>query len=371
MCPRTSKQIDASVECSEKSWVAELFCSGCQKSAEFGTLGACFKMSGVEFYRRSIAVLGYSVLVAVCASPAWCADLGVRVSPGRVEMLNGGDSIATYVYLDPEIPRPYFAHMHGPGGVQVSRNHPPVEGHDRADHPTFHPGLWMAFGDLSGADCWRLNAAVAHVRMLQVPTVSGDCITFAVENRYLSASDDADAVCSERCRYELHATADGYLLTWDSTFYGDDPFWFGDQEEMGLGIRVATLLRVDSSGDDLPRGTGTILDSEGRRNAAEVWGKTAAWVDYSGQLDGTPAGISLFCHPQSFRPTYFHARDYGFIAANPFSTAAFKLGPPTKTVVEPGESLKLRYGVLLHAGNRLDAAALDAAYEGYLNLSSR
>lgn len=34
--------------------------------------------------------------------------------------------LATYVFADPDIPRPYFAHLKTLNGKQVSRNHPPI-----------------------------------------------------------------------------------------------------------------------------------------------------------------------------------------------------------------------------------------------------
>src|SRR5688572_25488530 len=71
-----------------------------------------------------------------------------------------GRPLATYVWNDPSVLRPYFTRLHAPHGQQVTRNHPPVEGRDATDHATMHPGLWLAFGDLSGADFWRNKATV-------------------------------------------------------------------------------------------------------------------------------------------------------------------------------------------------------------------
>ena len=31
---------------------------------------------------------------------------------------------------------------------------------DLDDHPTMHPGLWLAFGDINGADFWRNKGRV-------------------------------------------------------------------------------------------------------------------------------------------------------------------------------------------------------------------
>ena len=52
-------------------------------------------------------------------------------------------------------------------------------------------------------------------------------------------------------------------------------FTFGDQEEMGLGIRVATDHAVTNGG--------VITSSDGRKNEKQVWGRQADWCDYSGK----------------------------------------------------------------------------------------
>ena len=79
-----------------------------------------------------------------------------------------------------------------------------------------------------------------------------------------------------------------------------------------------------------------MTDSEGRKNGAEIGGNSADWCDYSGTLDGQHVGMTIFCHPDNFRPSWFHARDYGFLAANAFGRAAFHKGEPSKVVVEAG-----------------------------------
>jgi hypothetical protein len=76
--------------------------------------------------------------------------------------------------------------------------------------------------------------------------------------------------------------------------------------------------------------------------------------------------MTVFCHPDNFRPSWFHARDYGFLAANAFGRAAFKKGEPSKVVVKPGEELRLRYGVLIHASDADERPDLSAAYQDYV-----
>lgn len=311
------------------------------------------------------------VLVTVLVLPiqSRAGEFSTEKTSGEVRILFDGEPIAKYVYDDAKISRPYFANLSSPDGTQLTRNHPPIEGEDRMDHPEYHPGLWLAFGDLSGSDNWRLKAAVVHERFLEEPQVEDGVVTFRVENRY-TASDQQSTICRDRSHYTLRRTKQGILLTWDTTFSSDEPFWFGDQEEMGLGLRVATPLRVEQGGPDpAPAGTGEIIDNEGRRNAEQIWGKSARWIDYRGKLKGEPAGVALFCHPDNFRASRMHARDYGFLAANPFALAAFDAGEPSRVTVSPGESLRLRYGVLLHSGKTLSSDELEGQYRDYTKTS--
>jgi hypothetical protein len=61
-----------------------------------------------------------------------------------------------------------------------------------------------------------------------------------------------------------------------------------------------------------------------------------------------------------------HSRDYGFLAANPFGRSAFAKGSPSKVVVKSGETLRLRYGVLLHSAVETNRPDLAAAYADFV-----
>ncbi|MBC8872260.1 MAG: sulfatase-like hydrolase/transferase, partial [Planctomycetes bacterium] len=285
--------------------------------------------------------------------------VGFRTKPGELVLTVSDEPVATYVFSDEQIRRPYFAHVKSPGGIQVTRNHPPVIGKDRKDHATMHPGIWMAFGDLDGEDFWRNKGRVVQDGFIAEPSGEPGKGTFTVKNRYERAS--GEVVCHEERRITMLVRPEGYLLLWDATFSADREFYFGDQEEMGLGFRVTTPITVDNGG--------RMVDSQGRKNGDGIWGKTAQWCDYSGAVDDRRIGMTLMCHPDNFRPSWMHARDYGFIAANPFGRNAFTEGEPSKVVVKSGEEFRLRYGVWIHDGPRGASPNLAAVYQDYLTLS--
>jgi hypothetical protein len=272
--------------------------------------------------------------------------------------------LATYVYRDPEILRPYFKDVCAPGGVQVTRHHPPREGVDPLDHATMHPGLWLAFGDLGGADFWRNKATVAHGGFVQAPHAEGDKGTFTVRNQYMA---EGAAICEEICTYTFQVRPAGYLIRWDSTFQSKrSGLYFGDQEEMGVGVRVATPLMVKPY--ENRHRPGRILDDHGRRNEKAIWGELAAWCDYGGWLDEMFAGITIISDPRNAAPCRWHVRDYGLMVANPFGQSVFKKGPAKKTEVVSGRPFHLRFGILLHTAAGADDFDPVAAYHDYLKL---
>jgi Family of unknown function (DUF6807) len=272
-----------------------------------------------------------------------------------------GRSLATYVYRDPQILRPYFKELYAPGGPQVTRRHPPKEGSDPTDHKDMHPGLWLAFGDISGADFWRNKARVEHVTFVKQPLSKENGVGFTVRNRY---RDGDKIVCDEICEYRFLVRPAGYLILWNSVFQSDaSAFYFGDQEEMGLGVRMATSIMV-KSGEG-----GRILDDKGRKNEKGIWGKEAQWCDYSGWLDDVFTGITIMPNPSNARPCRWHTRDYGFMAANPFGREVFDAGSLSKLRVEAGQPFRLGFGVLVHTGKGQDSVDLDAAYQDYVELS--
>jgi hypothetical protein len=305
-----------------------------------------------------VSMVGVSMLASQGLTQNRTHQVGFRLGDGDVVITVDNRPIASYVYRDPsgDIPRPYFAHVKAPSGFQVTRNHPPRTGQDRTDHATMHPGIWMAFGDLDAADFWRNRARIKHVRFIEKPTGGIDRGSFVEEKKYLRS--DGSLVCDEEFRCEVRVRPGGYLLTWDSTFSSERAFYFGDQEEMGLGFRVASPL-TELKG-------GRLSDSNGRQGAKAIWSQSAKWCDYSGVIDGQRVGMTLMCHPANVRPSWMHARNYGFVAANPFGRQAMKKGGQSKVVVKPGETLRLRYAVWIHSADADKESTIHSTYTEYI-----
>ena len=84
-----------------------------------------------------------------------------------------------------------------------------------------------------------------------------------------------------------------------------------------------------------------------------MWGKRSNWVDYSATLDGEQLGVAIFDSPKNPRhPTYWHARDYGLFALDPFGRKAFDENQEESQWKLPtGDSLTFHWRVVIHPGN--------------------
>jgi putative membrane-bound dehydrogenase-like protein len=268
----------------------------------------------------------------------------------RLAVFYAGRRLTDYVFSDPQVLRPYFQNLHAPSGVQVTRTHPPAAG-DAADHATMHPGVWLAFGDVNGEDFWRNKGRIDHVALTTEPTVMQGRLVFATQNRFIAADGSPLGTLMSRfaiALWEEHA----FVLTWAAEIQGDGrELVFGDQEEMGLGVRVASELTEQKGG--------LVVSSDGVRGAKSVWGKPAAWATYSRETGGRIQGAAIFPAASNPNPTWWHSRDYGVIVANGFGQRVLPAAADGKLIVKRGESLKLRYEVVLF--DTPSAAPLDFA----------
>ncbi len=78
--------------------------------------------------------------------------------------------------------------------------------------------------------------------------------------------------------------------------------------------------------------------------------------------------ITVLDHKDNLRhPTWWHARDYGLLTANPFAIRAFRakgVEGDGKLTIKAGESLTQRYRLVLHQGD-VESAKLDERFAAF------
>jgi hypothetical protein len=225
------------------------------------------------------------------------------------------------------------------------------------DHPTMHPGIWLAFGNISGQDFWRNKATIRHERFFEQPKAAKNYLTFSTMSSLIETN--GSLLATMLSHFAINPYTDGYLLRWTAYFTPiTNAIVFGDQEEMGFGIRIATPLSEKNGG--------LVKNSDGLLGAKNTWGKTASWCDYSGILSNRLVGITIMPHPNNFRPSWFHSRDYGLVVANPFGQKAFtKSEGPSSVIINKDGGLSLYFAAFIHSTPTNQPPDLAGVFEAF------
>ena len=280
----------------------------------------------------------------------------------RVEI--NGKLFTEYYFKD--VPRPYCYPLIGPGDVAMTRNWPmkdtPGEEHDHKHHRS----LWFAHGSMNGHDFWSEDKSFGkevHDDFLEVKS-GKDAGVIKERNKWVAA--DGTVVCTDErtLRFYNPGSVNERVLDFEITLFASNgDLTFGDTMEGTMAVRLAETMRLKGK-----VGKGHIVNSNGVRDG-QTWSKKANWVDYYGPVDDKIVGIAIFDHPQNPRhPTWWHVRDYGLFAANPFGQHDFEPGTEKgagNLTVPAGKRITFRYRFYLHEGDDQQAKVAER-YEQYV-----
>lgn len=296
---------------------------------------------------------------AGAASPE-SAAVHIADAPGSKRVLIGDELFTEYHFQGRR--QPILYPVFGPGGVAMTRFFPMGEGEgEERDHP-HHESLWFAHGDVNGHDFWTGNDGS---RIVHEEFVGDEAGVIATRNRW--EDGDGQVVCTDERRIRFGGDQAARWIDYQVTIHASHgALKLGDTKEGTMGIRMAPSLRLQG-----PVAAGSAVNSEGV-TGRDVWGKRARWVDYYGPVGGEVVGVSMFDHPSNPRhPTWWHARDYGLCAANPFGAHDFEGATPGTgdLVVQSGDSIAFRYRFYFHLGDTAQGGVA-ARYEEFARQES-
>jgi hypothetical protein len=263
---------------------------------------------------------------------------------------------------DPALDAAYFHPVSTTDGRVLTWDRP-------ADH-VWHHGLWFSWKFINEVNYWEIDAETGRpagrTSWSNVRIEADDDLTarIAMDLAYRPARQNDPVLTEERTIAVGPPDAEGtYTMDWtcafravrrvvlDRTPLPHEPggqVWGG---YAGLSLRLAAALterRVVSSD-----GPVTEMPEDRHRGHHDA-------VDYSGLVDGQPAGVAILDNPSNPRspsPWYvIRSAEMSF-----FSPALLCDEPLT---LQAGERLTLRYRVIVHPG-RWDAGRLKAEYDEY------
>lgn len=309
--------------------------------------------------RRAISLLVVAVFT-LAASPGQSAawerpgEVTITQLDDRCRVLIDGDLFAEYVFRG--YSRPIVYPIIGPYGIGMTRNWPmrddvPGESHDHVHQKA----MFFAYGAVNGVNFFAESAdsgKILHRKVVNL-TSGSNRGSICTENDWVAP--DGAIVCTDTRTLSFQAVSGGRIIDWEVTLQGSHgAVRLADDKHGIMAIRTHPNLQLDNDpAAGVTTANGQAVNSEGVRGA-DVFGKRADWIDYWGKIDGKTVGIAILDHPANPRhPTWWMARGYGYVAADPFGAGSIGGEQPGTgdMTIPAGESLTLRYRFVFHEGD--------------------
>jgi hypothetical protein len=301
----------------------------------------------------------------------------------RVDVMIDGRLFTSYRWPD-NVYKPILYPVLTSAGTEITRGFPlkPREG-ERTDH-MHQVGIWLNYGSVNSIDFWGAGHSgkkesdkgeIIHLSIEQLSEGADEGSMVTTESWVDPAGK---ALLAERTEYHFIADESTRIIDRLTTLTATgEAVSMKDTKEGMFGIRVARQLELPSEEDVTltdAQGhpttvkkmsnegvTGNYRSSEGVTGEA-VWGTRAKWMDLYGSIGGEKISLVICGHPENLSyPTYWHARGYGLFASNPFGVKDFTEGKEELNYIIPaGESLTLKYRVIVSSGAHLTDAEINA-----------
>jgi hypothetical protein len=306
--------------------------------------------------------LAFFTTVSYCTrageDPATNAGVQITQLPDRLHIEINGKLFTEYFFKD--VPRPYCYPLLGPGEAAMTRNFPMKDTGDEATDHLHHRSLWFAHGSINGKDFWSEEKDFGKTVHQEFTEITSGRESGRIKSRNQWVAADGSVVCTDDRLLRIFnpPNPNERILDFEVTLHASNgTLTLGDTKEGTMAIRVAQTMALKGKNSQ-----GHIVNSNGVRDG-DTWGKRADWCDYYGPVNGKIVGVAIFNHPHNPRhPTWWHVRDYGLFAANPFGRHDFAKMADKKAgdlVVPAGQSVTFCYRFYFHAGDERQGAVAE------------
>jgi hypothetical protein len=238
--------------------------------------------------------------------------------------------------------RPNVHPLRTPSGITLTRDAP-------EDHP-WHHGLWFTIKFVNEENFWEEYDAYGVLRHVGPTTV-----------HWIRPDRETVVIVDERTLTHVPLADDAYAIDWDITLTPQVDVVLDRTEFTTWGGYGGLALRGRGDWTDT-----RLLLSDGSEHE-RLLGQPGDWMDLSGSIEGTEAGVLMLHHPANPRhpvPWYASTRaaTYGDEGWSNFANAAFLWDEPLPWPAH--EALALRYRVVVHDGT-WDQARAAAEWDRY------
>ncbi len=254
----------------------------------------------------------------------------------KIEIRINGNLLTNYILSEYE-KYPFFYPVNGPSKASVTsmRN---------ANYP-HHSSLFFGCDRVNGGNYWQEGLERGQIISLRADIIESGGTKVVIENENIWRRPGAMSPIKDfRTITVTVPSEDLYQIDFEITM------------EMLLDVTIDKTNHSLFSGRMDPDlaviNGGIMVNAEGETGEKGTFGKQSAWIDYHGKRMGKTEGMTIMQHPSNeWFPAPWFTRDYGFFSPTPMYWPENE----KNTIIKKGDTIKLRYRVLVHAGDHKEA----------------
>lgn len=297
--------------------------------------------------RKNIALV---MLLLFCANISFAQKQQVSATQigNRIDVIVGNSFFTSY-HFNPDEKYPFFYPVNGPtSGASVTsmRN---------GEYP-HHSSLFFGCDKVNGGNYWQEGLDRGQIISIGARILEAKGERVVIEDECIWKRPDAQAPIMDRRKITISSPSKSlYQLDFDV------------EMEMLMDVTILktnhSLFSARIDPDLSVKQGGVMINTEGATGEKATFGVGSPWIDCYGERKTGIEGIVLMQHPTNkWYPSPWFTRDYGFVSPTPMYWPA----DDKATLLKKGETIKLRYRVLVHAGDTREAgiSSLFDQYKG-------
>jgi hypothetical protein len=296
-----------------------------------------------KLYIVTLLIAGLMIVIPLSAAKITAVKVG-----SKINVIIDNKYFTSYIFSEDE-KYPFFYPVNGPlsgGSVTSMRN---------AEYP-HHSSLFFGCDLVNGGNYWQEGLERGRIISVnaEIKKQGGDTVLITDECIW-SRPGAISPVKDTRTIIITSPSATVSQIDVEITM------------EMLIDVTIKktnhSLFSARMAADLSVKNGGTMINAEGIKSEKDTFGKNSPWIDFYGKRGDAIEGLAIFQHPSNpWYPSPWFTRDYGFMSPTPM----YWPENGTETIMKKGTVLKLRYRVLVHAGDH-NQAKIAEAFEKYKN----
>ena len=254
----------------------------------------------------------------------------------KIDIMVDGVLFTSYIMSEFE-KYPFFFPVNGPSGASITsvRN---------SNYP-HHSSLFFGCDKVNGGNFWQEGIDRGRIISLRADIIESEGERAVIENECIWIRPGAESPVRDRRIITVFAPSpEKYIIDFDIIMEMLSDVTIEKTNHSLFSCRMDPDLSV--------KGGGTIINDGGMTGEKGTFGKRSSWIDYHGERYGKTEGLAILQHPSSkWYPAPWFTRDYGFMSPTPM----YWPENDKELSFQKGEMIKLRYRVIAHSGDHLQA----------------